>query len=78
VLKLKPACEPHRGTTVVYLFYDNSFNTQIKGIDCVVTQLATDNKWWIVPDDSHDEKRFEDIDPFDTAEAAYAALRLLA
>jgi hypothetical protein len=78
VLRFGSISAQHRDTTVVKVFYDVSVSTKIKGIEVVVALLKHDNRWWIVPNAPADEDRFKDIGPFDTAEAAYAALRLLA
>ena len=68
----------HRDTEYSNLVDTGYDEYSIDGVGVVVVRLKSDQQWWIIPDSCSDNDIFDDRGPFDTAEAAFAVMRLSA
>lgn len=48
----------------------------IGDIPVFIARMRPDSMWWIIPRSYHDDAKFTDMGPYDTAETAVAMLKL--
>jgi hypothetical protein len=79
-MKVIPSTATHRGKRfIAIVLNDEETATMLANIDGVpycILQIA-DKSWILGPQLTVDERDYTDFGPFDTAEQAYAQLRLL-
>lgn len=79
-MKVIPSTAIHRGKPFISIALNSdetaTISANIDGIPYCILQIA-DKSWILGPQRVPDERDHTDIGPFDTAEQAYAQLRLL-